>query len=123
METKQKEEKIDHESSDREKVDSDLEREIKAGEWQRLREFKTYRKRTRQGKIIATHQALSNRIKQLETLFYQLVRNHPQKSVKLLREIKRLRVLLEYLLHALLWEEQGVFDEHDTPEELEEIIG
>ena len=52
--------------------------EIQAGEWQRLKESKTYRKRTRQGKIIATHQALSNRLKQLETLFYQLVSNHPQ---------------------------------------------
>ena len=101
---------------------SDMEHEIKAGEWQRLKEFRVYRKRTRQGKIIATHQALSNRLAQLERLFYQLVSNHPQKATKLLKEIKRLRFLKEYLLQALIWEEQGVLEDHDTPDELEELI-
>src|SRR3989344_597459 len=104
---KDKEGKFDSESE--EDQGSDFDQEIKAGEWKRLKEFKIYRKRTRQGKIIATHQALSNRLAQLERLFYQLVSNHPQKATKLLKEIKRLRFLKEYLLQALIWEEQGQF--------------
>ncbi len=122
MEKKNKEEKSSTQEKRDDVVDSDLNREIQAGEWQRLREFKTYRKRSRQGKIIATHQAISNRLQQLESLFYQLVRNHPQKATKLLKEIKRLRLLKEYLLQALIWDEQGVFEDHDAPEELEELI-
>ena len=101
---------------------SRLEEEIKAGEWKNLKRFEAYRQRSRQGKIIATHQALSNRIKQLEYLFYQMVKENPKKSVKLLAEIKKLRFLLDFLLHALIWEEQGEIDEHDFPEELEGAI-
>ena len=101
---------------------SRLEEEIKAGEWKNLKRFEAYRQRSRQGKIIATHQALSNRIKQLELLFYQMVRENPKKSVKLLGEIKKLRFLLDYLLHALIWEERGEIEEHDIPEELEGAI-
>ena len=69
---------------DEAKDESELQNDIKAGEWQKLRQFETYKRRSRQGRIIATHQAVCNRIKQLETLFYQLVRNHPAKAVKLL---------------------------------------
>jgi len=122
MEKKNQEEKFDAQENQEEVSDSDLNREIQAGEWMRLREFKTYRKRSRQGKIIATHQAISNRLAQLEKLFYQLVRDHPQKATKLLKEIKRLRQLKEYLLQALIWEEQGVFEDHQEPEELEELL-
>ncbi|HVT00962.1 MAG TPA: hypothetical protein VHE53_01865 [Patescibacteria group bacterium] len=121
MESRKKEEYFE-DVEDVDLKDTDLDEEIKAGEWQRLREFKTYRKRSRQGKIIATHQALSNRIAQLEKLFYQLVANQPQKAGKLLKEIKKLRALKEYLLQALIWEEQGQFDDHSTPDELEDII-
>ncbi|HVZ67570.1 MAG TPA: hypothetical protein VG917_04920 [Patescibacteria group bacterium] len=121
MESRKKEEYFeDVESGD--SSDSELEDEIKAGEWQRLREFKVYRKRSRQGKIIATHQALSNRIAQLERLFYQLVANQPQKAGKLLKEIKKLRALKEYLLQCLIWNEQGELDDHPMPEELEPLI-
>ncbi len=123
MEAKKKEEEEFQEGViEGEELDSDLEREIKAGEWKRLREFATYRKRSRQGKIIATHKALSNRLKELETLFYQLVRDHPEKTTKLLTEIKRLKFLQEYLLQALIWEEQGQLEDHDTPGELEDLF-
>jgi len=122
MEENQKNSEQQNSGQENRKAESRLQEEIQAGEWQRLSNFETYRTRSRQGKIIATHQALANRIKQLETLFYQLVKNHPQKSVKLLAEIKRLRILLEYLLQALIWEEKGELEEHRSPEELEGMI-
>lgn len=122
MEEIKKERKNRAEDKDHIEESSTLDLEIKVGEWQRLREFKTYRKRTRQGKIIATHQALSNRLKQLEILFYQMVSSHPQRATKLLKEIKRLRFLKEYLLQALIWEEQWELEDHSIPNELEELI-
>jgi hypothetical protein len=121
-EEKNREENLNRAENSDDISDAKLDQEIKAGEWTRLREFATYRKRSRQGKIIATHQAISNRLAQLEKLFYELVRNHPQKASKLLKEIKRLRYLKEYLLQALIWEEQGQFDDHETPEELESLV-
>lgn len=111
-----------HKTTEATNSESTLEEEITAGEWQRLHRFETYRRRSRQGKIIATHQALANRIRQLEKLFYELARNHPEKSAKLLSEIKRLRYLLEYLLQCLIWEERGELDDHAMPEELEEVL-
>lgn len=101
---------------------SKLEEEILAGEWEMLTKNETYKRRTRAGKIIAMHQAISNRIKQLEKLFYPLVREHPQKAEKLLEEIKRLRLLQQFLLQAYVWEEQGTLTEDDIPEELEELL-
>lgn len=101
---------------------SELDAEILAGEWEMLTKNEAYQRRTRAGKIIAMHQAISNRIKQLEKLFYPLVRDHPQKAEKLLAEIKRLRLLQQYLLQAYVWEEQGVLDDHDIPEELEKLL-
>ncbi len=100
----------------------DLDIEIRAGEWQNLKKFRTYQRRSRQGKIIATHQALSNRLAQLEKLFYQLASNNPQKATKLLKEIKRLRFLKEFLLHALIWEEKGELEDHEVPSELESLF-
>ncbi|MGE5041410.1 MAG: hypothetical protein ACM3IJ_00730 [Candidatus Levyibacteriota bacterium] len=101
---------------------SEIDREIIAGEWENLTNNETYRKRSRSGRIIAMHQAISNRIKQLEKLFYQLVRDHPEKSEKMLARIKRLRFLQQYLLQAYAWEEQGELYSHPIPEELEGLI-
>ena len=101
---------------------SDLDRDILAGEWENLTKNEFYHKRTRAGKIIAMHQAITNRIKQLEKLFYPLVRNYPEKAEKLLFEIKKLRYFQEYLLQAYVWEEQGTFDEKDIPEELQKLL-
>ena len=120
MEEEQKtKEKEDLNSEASKASSSRLDEEIKAGEWKNLKKFEIYRQRSRQGKIIATHQALSNRIKQLENLFYQLVRENPKKAEKLLLEIKRLRFLQEFLLNALVWEERGEIEDHDFPAELE----
>lgn len=118
-----KEEDLKNDQSFDDKQDeSRLQEEIKAGEWQRLKQFETYRRRGRQGRIIASHQAISNRIKQLEMLFYQIVRDHPAKAVKLLNEIKRLRFLREWLLQSLIWEERGQLEDHEMPPELESLL-
>ncbi len=101
---------------------STLEDMIVAGEWQMLTKNEIYKGRSRSAKTIAMHQAISNRIKELEKLFYPLVRNYPEKAQKLLDEIKQLRLLKDYLLQAYVWERQGVFTEDDIPEELEKLI-
>ncbi|KKT75875.1 MAG: hypothetical protein UW69_C0008G0026 [Microgenomates group bacterium GW2011_GWA2_44_7] len=75
-------------------TDSSLEREIAAGEWQRLKTFITYRKRSRQGRILASYQAVTNRLNQLSTVFMQVVRNNPSGAQKLLEEIISARIYL-----------------------------
>lgn len=75
-------------------------------------------KGSRQGKIIATDQALSNRIKQLEILLYQLVSNHPQRATKLLKEIKRLMLPL-VRQHCDVEQQNGTFSEYGTLKKLE----
>jgi len=82
---------------------TDLDIEMKAGEWQSLSRFKTYRQRSRQGKIIATHQTVSNRLNQLEKLYYKLVRDNPSKGEKMLAEIKKLRLMQDILLQCIAW--------------------
>lgn len=101
---------------------SDLDVEIKAGEWQGLRKHPVFQKRSRQGKIIAMHAAVSNRLKQLETLYYQLVANHPEKALKLLEELKRLRLMQEYLLQCLIWEEKNELTSDLVPTEVWNLI-
>ncbi len=101
---------------------SALDQEILAGEWEKLTQNEVYRNRSRSGKIIAMHQAITNRIKELEKLFYPLVRDYPQKAEKLLEQIKRLRHLQQFLLQAYAWEKQGVLTDEDIPEELEELL-
>ena len=100
----------------------DLDREIQAGEWQRLNEFPSYKRRSRQGKIIATYQAISNRLNQIVQLYYQLVRDNPEKALRLLSEIKKLRSLQSFLLDCLIWEEKGELADHKVPQELEDLI-
>lgn len=90
---------------------TDLDIEMKAGEWQSLSRFKTYRQRSRQGKIIATHQAVSNRLNQLEQLFYKLARNNPAKSAQMLSEIKKLRLIQDILLQCIAWASDSKSDE------------
>ncbi len=101
---------------------STLEDMILAGEWQMLTKNEVYKGRSRSAKIIAMHQAISNRIKELEKLFYPLVRNYPEKAQKLLDEIKKLRAFKDYLLQAYVWEKQGVFTEDDIPPELKKLL-
>jgi hypothetical protein len=88
-------------------AESNLEREIAAGEWQRLKNFETYRRRTRQGKILAMYQAVSNRLSQLTGIFAHLVADDPAGAQKLLVEIKQLRRMQDFLSQCLIWEKQG----------------
>jgi hypothetical protein len=101
---------------------TDLDIEMKAGEWQNLSRFKTFQQRSRQGKIIATHQAVSNRLNQLEQLFYKLARNNPVKSEKMLAEIKRLRLIQDILLQCIAWEPKGELSKDKVPQEVWDLI-
>jgi len=119
-----KEEKESKESASKKdsNSESNLQEEIQAGEWQRLNEFSSYNRRSRQGKIIATYQAVSNRLNQIVALYYEIVRNYPDKATRMLAEIKKLRSLQEFLLNCLIWEKQGTFDEQAIPDELEGLL-
>lgn len=102
---------------------ADLDAEIQAGEWQNLKRFKIYQQRSRQWRIIATYQAISNRLNQLVGMYYKLVGENPQKGAKMLEELQRLRMLQEILLNILAWEEQGQTVERDMiPQELLDVI-
>ena len=102
---------------------ADLDAEIQAGEWQNLKRFKIYQSRSRQWRIIATYQAISNRLNQLVGLYYKLVGENPHKGAKMLEELQRLRMLQEILLNILAWEENGQPVERDMiPQELLDVI-
>jgi hypothetical protein len=105
------------------KDESALDREIAAGEWTRLTRFKTYRQRSRQGRILAVYQALSNRLDQLVIAFYELARQNRSLGAaeKLMKEINYLRKVRDSLLVCLTWNEADILPE--LPEEVEEIIG
>ncbi|OIN88047.1 hypothetical protein COW80_03770 [Candidatus Beckwithbacteria bacterium CG22_combo_CG10-13_8_21_14_all_01_47_9] len=105
------------------KSESDLDREITAGEWTRLIRFKIYRQRSRQGRVLAVYQALSNRLDQLVKAFYELARQNQSLAAagKLMKEINYLRRVRDSLLVCLTWNETDVLPE--LPEEVEEIIG
>jgi hypothetical protein len=118
--TEKKENEVDEKTSNEKQTDLDA--EIQAGEWQALRRFKSYRQRSRQGKILATYQAVSNRLRQLELMYYRLVRDHPKKGEKLLWEIKQLRLVQDVLLQCLVWEPSGQLEEDMVPGELWELI-
>ena len=93
----------------------DLDIEIRAGEWQNLKKFKTYQKRSRQGKIIATYQAVSNRLNQLVALYYKFVSGNPKEAKKMLSELRRLRLIQEILMNCLVWAEDVGSDSSSEP--------
>lgn len=99
-----------------------LEEEIKAGEWKNLMKFKAYKRRSRQGKIIATYQAVSNRLNQLVGMYYKFVRDNPRQAVKMLEELRKLRLIQEILLNCLVWEPAGELEEDMIPGEVWELI-
>ena len=103
-------------------AESDLDLEIRVGEWQNLKKFKTYQRRSRQGKIIATYQAVSNRLNQLVALYYKFVSNNPQKASMMLEELRRLRLIQEILLNCLVWEPQGKLEKYMVPTEVWDLI-
>lgn len=102
--------------------DLDMDAEIKAGEWQSLRRFRIYKHRSRQGKIIATYQAVSNRLNQLVGMYYKLVGKNPRQGQKMLAELKKLRMYQDILLQCLVWEPKGLLTEEMVPEEVWEMI-
>lgn len=99
-----------------------LDSEIASGEWQSLSKFKHYKQRSRQWKIIATHQAVSNRLRQLEKMYYTLVRDHPSKGEKLLLQMKHLRLIQDILLQCMAWEPAGQLEEDMVPGEVWSLI-
>ena len=100
----------------------DVDAEIQGGEWQSLQRYRTYQQRSRQWKIIATHKAVSNRLKQLELLYYRLVSETPTKGEKLLQELKRLRMLQRVLLQCMVWEEKKELEKDMVPVEVWDLI-
>lgn len=100
----------------------DLDIEIRAGEWQNLKKFKTYQKRSRQGKIIATYQAVSNRLNQLVALYYKFVSGNPKEAKKMLSELRRLRLIQEILMNCLVWDPKGQLKKDMVPEEVWDLI-
>lgn len=121
MEYKKEESKDRDESGYSEKA-SDLGAEIKAGEWQGLGRFKSYQRRSRQGKIIATYQAVSNRLNQLVAMYYKFVSNNPRQGAKMLSELRRLRLIQEILLNCLIWEPKGQLEKNMVPRDVWELI-
>jgi len=101
---------------------TDLDIEIRAGEWQSLRRFKRFQQRSRQGKIIAMHQAVTNRLAQLNKLFYPLVAKHPKQAEKLLMELRKLRLMQDFLLQCLVWEKNGELTKDMVPQEVWKMI-
>jgi len=100
----------------------DLDIEIRAGEWQNLKKFKTYQKRSRQGKIIATYQAVSNRLNQLVALYYKFVSGNPKEAKKMLSELRRLRLIQEILMNCLVWDPKGQLKKDMVPSEVWDLI-
>ena len=100
----------------------DLDIEVRAGEWQNLRKIRAYKRRSRQGKIIATYQAVSNRLNQLVDLYYRFVNNNPKEGAKMLEELRRLRLTQEILLNCLVWEPKGQLEKDMVPEEVWDLI-
>lgn len=100
----------------------DIDAEIQAGEWQNLKKFKTYQKRSRQWKIIAMYKAISNRLEQLVDMYYKLVGGNPQKGEKLLVELRKLRKLQEILLQCMVWEPKGQLDKSMVPSDVWDLI-
>ena len=103
-------------------ADLDLDIEIQAGEWQNLRKSRRFKSRSRQGKIIAMYQAVSNRLNQLVVLYYKFVGIDPKKAAKLLEELRKLRYMQEVLLNCLVWEPQGKLEKSIVPQEVWDLI-
>jgi hypothetical protein len=101
---------------------TDLDIEIRAGEWQSLNRFRSYQKRSRQGKIIATYQAVSNRLNQLVSMYYSFVNKNPKEAEKMLTELRKLRLLQEILLNCMVWEPKGELNKDMIPQELWDLI-
>ncbi len=100
----------------------DIASEIQAGEWQNLRNYPTYKRRSRQWKILATYKAISHRLVDLESMYYRLVGENQHAGAKLLEELKKLRFMQKVLRHCLTWEGPGEVTAEMVPAEVWELI-
>jgi len=100
----------------------DIDAEIQAGEWQNLKRYRAYQRRSRQWKIIATYKAISNRLNQLVSLYYKLVGANPKQGEKMLNELRKLRLMQEILLQCMIWEPKGQLEKDMVPKEVWELI-
>lgn len=120
MEQEPKEKDADETGHSEKELDLDI--EIRAGEWRKLGRFKAYQRRSRQGKIIATYQAVSNRLNQLVGMYYKFVGVNPKEAAKLLEELRKLRLTQEILLNCLVWEPKGQLKKDMVPQEVWDLI-
>ncbi len=100
----------------------DLQMEMQAGEWEKLKGNKRFQLRSRQGKIIAMYQTVSNRLNQLVGLYYKLVNADPHGAVTMLEELRKLRSMQEYLLQCLIWEPEGNLTKDMVPSDIWDMI-
>ena len=100
----------------------DIDAEIQAGEWQNLKKYRTYQRRSRQWKIIATYKAISSRLNQVVSIYYKLVGGNPKQGEKMLKELRKLRLMQEILLQCMVWEPKGELDKDMGPKEIWELI-
>lgn len=112
----------DKDESGYSEMQSDLDAEIQAGEWQHLRRNNRFMRMSRQGKIIMMHKAVSNRLNQLNGLYYQLVGKSPKQGEKLLNELRKLRLMQDFLLQCLVWEQKGELEKSLVPDEIWKLI-
>ncbi|MBI4097963.1 MAG: hypothetical protein HY426_02895 [Candidatus Levybacteria bacterium] len=121
-EKEEKESKSEEHESGYSERQMDIDAEIRAGEWQNLKKFKTYRQRSRQWKIIATYQAVNNRLNQLVKMYYEILRDNPRGGEKLLQDLRKLRLMQEFLLQCMVWEPKGQLKKDMVPKEIWELI-
>jgi hypothetical protein len=122
MESDKKKEKAEADESGYSENQSNFDAEVQAGEWQQIRKFPVYKNRSRQGKIIAMHKAVSNRLSQLTKLYYDLVSKDQAGGEKLLVELRKLRAMQDVLLQCLVWEPKGELRKELVPDEIWELI-
>jgi len=111
----------EHDSGYSEKQ-ADLDAEIDAGEYETLKNFKTYKRRSRQWKIIATYQAVNNRLNQMVKLYYELLRDKPKDAEKMLKELRKLRLMQDFLLQCMVWEPKGELKKDMVPKDIWDLI-
>jgi hypothetical protein len=66
---------------------------VNRGEFESLNDSKEFQALSLEGKIVIVRQAISNRIGQVEDIFYEVVRDRPEESIPILGRLAFLRKL------------------------------